>query len=152
VSGAVAWTRTGLHLTQGERFDVRATGQVNFIQTASPVGPDGATDPHPGVCVLPGPDHHAALIGRILGPSADTPFLVGSTFDGQANLSGELELGINDIGVDNNAGSFHPSICSTASAAPQQFLRGAVGHTLGTNHSRTKSSTSCASAPATEPA
>jgi hypothetical protein len=110
VSGAVAWTRTGLQLTQGERFDVRATGQVSFIQTAPPVGPDGATDPHPGVCVLPGPDHHAALIGRILGPSAGTPFLVGSTFDGHANLSGELELGINDIGVDNNGGAFHASI------------------------------------------
>jgi hypothetical protein len=110
VPGAVAWTRTGLYLTQGERFDVRATGQVSFIQTAPPVGPDGATDEHPGVCVLPGPDHHAALIGRILGPSPGTPFLVGSTFDGQANRSGELELGINDIGVDNNGGAFHASV------------------------------------------
>ena len=131
---------------------MRATGEVSFIQNAPPVGPDGASDKHPGVCVLPGPEHHAPLIGRILGPSPGTPFLGGSTFAGQANQSGELEPGINDIGVDNNAGSFHPSICSTASAAPQQFLRGAVGHTLGTNHSRTKSSTSCASAPATEPA
>src|SRR5689334_3008894 len=74
VSGAVAWTRTGLHLTQGERFDVRATGQVSFIQTAPPVWPDGATDPHPGVCVLPGPrpppstdrPHPRALRGHAL--------------------------------------------------------------------------------------
>lgn len=60
--------------------------------------------------MLPGPDHHAALIGHILGPSPGTPFLVGSTFDGQANQSGELDLGINDIGVDNNGGAFHASV------------------------------------------
>jgi hypothetical protein len=110
VPGTVAWTRTGLSLTQGQRFDVRATGQVSFIETAPPVGPDGATDKHPGVCVLPGPDHHAALIGRILGPSPGTPFLVGSNFHGEADQSGELELGINDIGVDNNGGAFQASV------------------------------------------
>jgi hypothetical protein len=110
VPGTAAWTRTGLSLTQGQRFDVRATGQVSFIPTAPPVGPDGATDQHPGVCVLPGPDHHGALIGRILGPSPGMPFLVGSTFDGQAGQSGELELGINDVGVDNNGGAFQASV------------------------------------------
>jgi hypothetical protein len=110
VPGTIAWTRTGLSLTQGQRFVVRATGQVSFSQTAPPVGPDGATDKHPGACVLPGPDHHAALIGRIRGPSPGTPFLVGSTFDGQADQSGELELGINDIGVDNNGGAFQASV------------------------------------------
>jgi hypothetical protein len=110
VPGTVAWTRTRLSVTQGQRFVVHATGQVSFVQTAPPVGPDGATDKHPGVCVLPGPDHHAALIGRILGPSPGTPFLVGSTFDGQADRSGQLELGINDIGVDNNGGAFQVSV------------------------------------------
>jgi hypothetical protein len=110
VPGTVAWTRTGLSVTQGQRFVVHATGQVSFIQTAPQVGPDGATDKHPGVCVLPGPDHHAALIGRIRGPSPGAPFLVGSTFDGQADQSGELELGINDTGVDNNGGAFQTSV------------------------------------------
>jgi hypothetical protein len=110
VPGTVAWTRTGLSLTQGQRFVAHASGQVSFIQTAPPVGPDGATDPHPGVCVLPGPDHHAALIGRIVGQSPGTPFLVGSTFDGPADQSGELELGINDKGVDNNAGALQVSV------------------------------------------
>src|SRR3954447_408047 len=38
VPGTVAWTRTGLSLRQGQRFDVHATGQVSFIQTAPPVG------------------------------------------------------------------------------------------------------------------
>jgi hypothetical protein len=106
----VAWTRTGLSVTQGRRFVVHATGHVSVIQTAPSVGPDGATDEHPGVCVLPGPDHHAALIGRILGPSPGEPFLVGSTFDGQADQNGQLELGMNDIGVGNNGGAFQATV------------------------------------------
>jgi hypothetical protein len=110
VPGTVAWTRTGLSLTQGQRFVVHATGQVGFIQAAPPVGPDGATDEHPGVCVLPGPDHHAALIGRIRGPSPGAPFLIGSAFDGRADRGGELELGINDTGVENNSGTFQASV------------------------------------------
>ena len=110
VSGNVAWTDTGLSLTQGQRLVVHATGQVGFAQGAPPVGPDGATDPHPGVCVLPGPDHHAALIARISGRTPGTPFLVGSTFDGPADRDGRLQLGINDVGVDNNAGAFQASV------------------------------------------
>jgi hypothetical protein len=110
VSGSVAWTDTGLSLTQGQRFVVQATGQVSFIEGAAPVGPDGATDPHPGANVLPGPDHHTALIARISDGAPGAPFLVGSTFDGPADRGGQLQLGINDAGVDNNAGAFEASI------------------------------------------
>jgi hypothetical protein len=60
------------------------------------------------VCVLPGPDHHAALIGRI--SASGTPFLVGSSFAGSADRSGELYLGINDIGVNNNGGAFAATV------------------------------------------
>jgi Protein kinase domain len=104
VPGTVSWTDTGVSLTAGERFVVHASGGVSFIQGAPPVGPDGDSVPHPGVCVLPGPDHHAGLIGRISVSGA--PFLVGSDFAGSADLSGELFLGINDIGVENNGGAF----------------------------------------------
>jgi hypothetical protein len=110
VSGSVAWTDTDLSLTQGQRFVVHATGQVRFAEGVPPVGPDGATDPHPGACVLPGPDHHSALIARISGRTPGAPFLVGSAFDGPADRSGQLQLGINDVGVDNNAGAFQAEI------------------------------------------
>jgi hypothetical protein len=110
VSGSVAWTDTGLSLTRGQRFVVHATGRVVFAKGAPPVGPDGATDPHPGVCVLPGPDHHAALIARISAPTPGAPFLVGSTFDGTADRDGQLQLGINDVGVDGNAGAFQAGV------------------------------------------
>jgi hypothetical protein len=110
VSGSVAWTDTGLSLAQGQRLVVRADGQVSSSEGVAPVGPDGATDLHPGVCVLPGPDHHAALIARISGGAPGPPFLVGSAFDGPADRAGQLQLGVNDIGVDNNAGAFSASI------------------------------------------
>lgn len=110
VDGTVAWTDTGVSLAQGQGFVVHATGQVSFIEGAAPVGPDGATDPHPGAGVLPGPDHHAALIARISDRAPGTPFLVGSTFEGRAERAGRLELGINDVGVENNGGAFQASI------------------------------------------
>jgi hypothetical protein len=110
VSGSVAWTDTGLSLTRGQRFVAHATGRVVFAKGVPPVGPDGATDPHPGVCVLPGPDHHAALIARISAPTPGAPFLVGSTFDGTADRDGQLQLGINDVGVDGNAGAFQAGV------------------------------------------
>jgi hypothetical protein len=108
VPGTVAWTGTGVSLTAGERFVVHAGGEVSYSHFHPPVGPDGDSTPHPGVCVLPGPDHHAGLIGRI--SVSGTPFLVGSHLTGSANRSGELYLGINDTGVDNNGGAFTATV------------------------------------------
>jgi serine/threonine protein kinase len=108
VPGTVSWTDTGVSLTARERFVVHASGKVSFIQGATPVGPDGDSQPHAGVCVLPGPDHHAGLIGRI--SVSGVPFLVGSNFAGSADRSGELFLGINDIGVGNNGGAFTATV------------------------------------------
>jgi hypothetical protein len=110
VPGTVAWTPTGIHVAEGQRLVVHATGQVGFIGGVPPVGPNGAADLHPGACVLPGPEHHAALIGRISGQTPGAPFLVGQDFDGPAGASGELQLGINDVGVDNNDGAFQATV------------------------------------------
>jgi hypothetical protein len=50
------------------------------------------------------------LIARITGRTPGAPFLVGSTFDATADGSGQLQLGINDVGVDDNAGAFRAEI------------------------------------------
>jgi hypothetical protein len=110
VPGSVSWTDSGVSLKQGQPFGVHATGQVSFVPGGPLVGPNGAADLHPGVCVLPGPTQHAGLIGRISSSTPGTPFLVGDNFTGVAYRSGQLVLGINDTGVDNNSGSFHVSI------------------------------------------
>lgn len=110
VPGSVAWTDSGGNLKQGQPFAVHATGQVSFIQNGPRVGPNGAVDLHPGVCVLPGATQHAGLIGRISATAAGPAFFVGEDFAGVADRGGELFLGINDTGVDNNSGAFHVSV------------------------------------------
>jgi len=110
VPGSVAWTDSGLSLKAGQPFTVHATGQVSFVPNGPLVGPNGASDLHPGVCVLPGATRHAGLIGRIGATAADPAFFVGENFTGVADRGGELYLGINDTGVDNNYGSFHISV------------------------------------------
>ena len=72
-------------------------------------GPNGADTPH-GNCVLPGSEHHAALIGRIVGITAGPPFLIGAALTTSARQTGLLLLGINDKEVDNNSGTFVANI------------------------------------------
>jgi hypothetical protein len=110
VPGTASWTPSGVTVTQGQRLVVQATGRVSYVDGGPLVGPDGAPDLHPGVCVLPGATHHGGLIGRIVGGTTGPPFLIGSTSDTVAAQSGELDLGVNDIGVDNNAGGFQVAV------------------------------------------
>jgi hypothetical protein len=60
--------------------------------------------------VLPGSANHSGLIGRINETEMGVPFLVGSNYAGVADRTGILILGINDTGVDNNAGAFTATI------------------------------------------
>lgn len=92
--------------SRGQHLTITAGGAISFIGGGPLVDPDGATDLHPGVCVLPGPDHHAALIGRIISVNPGPPFLVGQSYDQIVDRDGLLILGINDIGGDNNSGEF----------------------------------------------
>jgi len=111
VPASVAWTDSGLSLKAAQpSFAVHAAGQVRFSLNGPLVGPNGASDLHPGVCVLPGATRHAGLIGRIGATAAGPAFFVGEDFTGVADRAGELFLGINDTGVDNNSGSFHVSV------------------------------------------
>jgi len=110
VPASVAWTDSGLSLKAAQPFAVHAAGQVSFSLNGPLVGPNGASDLHPGVCVLPGATRHAGLIGRIGATAAGPAFFVGEDFTGVADRAGELFLGINDTGVDNNSGSFHVSV------------------------------------------
>jgi hypothetical protein len=81
---------SGLSLKAGQPFAVHATGQVSFIQNGPLVRPNGASDLHPGVCVLPGATRHAGLIGRIGATAAGPAFFVGENFTGVADRAGEL--------------------------------------------------------------
>jgi hypothetical protein len=103
VPGTAAWTDTGLKVTAGERINVTASGQI-AAGTGSNNGPDGINRTDLDVFTLVGGGHVGGLIGLVAGSGA--PFLVGSNYNGLATTAGELYLGINDTGVDNNSGQF----------------------------------------------
>ncbi len=67
-------------------------------------GPDGIDRADLDPFTLVGGGHCGGLIGLVSGSSA--PFLVGANYNGLAPTSGELYLGINDTGVENNSGQF----------------------------------------------
>jgi hypothetical protein len=107
VPGTVAWTDTGLKVTAGERVNITATGTVDNAP-GSPNGPDGVSNPALDIYSVVGTDHHAALIGLVAGSAG--PFLVGANYNNVAPATGELYLGINDVGVANNGGKFTASV------------------------------------------
>jgi hypothetical protein len=106
VPGTVAWTDTGIDVRSGDLLAIEASGEIQAGPDQPAIGPDGAHDPGLRVFNLPELQgaNHAALIGRI--GEAGSPFLVGPILKASADRDGRLFLGINDMGVDNNAGAF----------------------------------------------
>ncbi len=107
VPGTQALVDTGVVCRNGEVLDITATGAVRHDgSSASEVGPDG--NPNPAlrafnVAELPHANH-AALVGRLDGKSP--LFVVGRALRFTCPNAGVLFLGVNDAGVDNNAGKF----------------------------------------------
>ncbi|MGV1028496.1 MAG: CHAT domain-containing protein [Dermatophilaceae bacterium] len=110
VPGNQALVDAGVACSPGRALAITATGTVRHnTATASDVGPDGAPDPTLRQFNVPGLStaNHAALIGSL---DRTTPFVVGSALNLTCRKAGELFLGVNDVGVDNNAGAFVATI------------------------------------------
>jgi hypothetical protein len=101
VPSTIAWTVTGLSVTKGERINIAATGQITHA-AGQPCGPDGVSGNDQASII--GGGHQAGLIGLIGG--SDVPFFIGANYNDLAPATGTLYLGINDVGLDNNAGKF----------------------------------------------
>jgi hypothetical protein len=123
VPGTVQWTDTGIDARVGEHFTVTATGSVEHGGgSASPDGDQTLTNFGANIVNCVG---HASLIGRV-GALGDA-FFVGADNAFAATASDRLFLGINDTGVDNNAGGFaadvatdvrHTSVASRSLSVP----------------------------------
>jgi hypothetical protein len=103
VPGTVQWTDTGIDTQVGEHFGVTATGLVAH-GGGGEYGPDGdpaLTNFGANIVNCVG---HVALIGRV-GALGDA-FYLGSDTSFAATAADRLFLGVNDLGVDNNGGSF----------------------------------------------
>ncbi len=100
VPGEAAWTPTRVTLAAGQHFEIEADGVVQ-PRSGSANGPDGA--PGAGDNTRVATAAYGALIGRI---GTGAPFAVGSELSGTAQTAGDLALGVNDMHVDDNTGSF----------------------------------------------
>ncbi len=115
IPATAVWTGTGVQCAVGSVVDIGATGSVLLnVSKNEPVGPDGAERPDLRKFNVKGlPDaNHGALIGSIGG--TQPYFVVGSSLALTCPAAGELFLGINDAGVDNNGGAFEASITRQA--------------------------------------
>ena len=105
VSGRAVWTDTDIHVVAGQTVHITAADEVcmNAAKLQSCAGPEGWRQPsedynQPGFAFL----GHGALVGAL----GDTRFPVGRDLRFVAPATGVLRLGINDVDVDNNKGSY----------------------------------------------
>jgi hypothetical protein len=113
VSPVQAWTPTGLTVRKGEVLTFHTTGEVQLSADPSDVanaagsksGRRAATAPMPTAFV-------GALIGRI-GPNGQ-PFGIGNATSVPMPASGDLFLGLNDDGLEDNQGEFRVEITRAA--------------------------------------
>lgn len=119
VPGTQAWTDTHIDVDYGQHVRITATGMVqhNSSDPNSKVGPDGDArlDLRQFNVLVNGTPlvaNHAALIAKI---GDGDPFVIGAAHDFDVNARGRLFLGVNDLGVENNLGSFQASITVTTS-------------------------------------
>ncbi len=116
VPGTAAWVDSGVSVSAGQRFTLRAAGLVHPCTNLAlpnctfygPVGGAGiasAVDPDPeNVARYPLPNAQIpALVGRI---GEGAPFLVGAGGAFTAEANGVLKFQVNDSPLDNNAGAF----------------------------------------------
>ena len=105
VAGTKAWTDAGVACEPGKSVQLVASGTV-FLDPVNGVGPDGSTNATLRQFNLPGLSdaNHGALVASL---DAKAPFtVVGDSATYTCAAAGELFLGPNDSGVDNNHGEW----------------------------------------------
>ena len=105
VPGNTAWTDAGVACQPGKSIELNASGTVSHAPGAG-VGPDGDTNTSVRQFNLSGlPDaNHGALVASL--DAKAPPTVVGASATYQCRAAGELFLGPNDAGVDNNSGQW----------------------------------------------
>jgi len=128
-----AWVETGISLQAGEAVTVTGSGEIRLTQPKGwkpdqqlAVGPEGtflysddvAEDQFPIPSAAAGPAPCYCLIGRI---GDGPPFYIGRHKSWQADQSGTLKLGINDLDPSDNQGQFQVQITKPQRVQPVAF-------------------------------
>jgi hypothetical protein len=112
VSAKNAWTPTGLTVRRGEVLSFNTTGEIQLSGDANDVAISAGAKSQRYAANAPLPRAFAgALIARI-GNSA--PFPIGNQTTVTMPAAGQLFLGINDDGFEDNVGEFRVEITRTA--------------------------------------
>lgn len=107
ISATTLWVDTGITLSKGENFNIRASGQwSNGGDSPKYVGPNGFNITFPGTILESA--NLASLIGQVNGYM----FPVGQSYSGTSPASGKLLLSINDTpnNFSDNNGSLKVQI------------------------------------------
>lgn len=108
VSAKTAWTPTGITVRRGEVLTFNTTGEIQLSGDANDVAISAGSKAQRYAANAPLPRAFAgALIGRI---GNGAPFPIGNMTTVTMGASGQLFLGINDDGFDDNAGEFRVEI------------------------------------------
>jgi hypothetical protein len=111
VSPRQAWTSTGLTVRKGEVLTFNTTGEVQLSGDASDVAAPAGSKTGRRATGAPLPNELAgALIGRI---GSGQPFAIGNQTRIPMPAAGQLFLGVNDDGFDDNRGVFRVDIQRT---------------------------------------
>jgi hypothetical protein len=116
VPGDQAFTDTSIDVKAGDAIVIDATGTVAHSPAkGDTTGPDGDNRPDLNQFnVVTNTQSLGAGHGALLAKVGDgRPFVVGHHDEFTAGASGRLFLGINDTGVDNNAGQFNARVSVT---------------------------------------
>jgi hypothetical protein len=110
------WTPMGVTCATGDVLSIAMAGSASHDQTTSGiVGPTGLLDPHFHQFNVEGfADANTMTVIGSLGEDPATFFVVGAGATYVCPHDGELYLGVNDRGVQNNSGGFLASITRTA--------------------------------------
>lgn len=98
------WTDSGLDLRRGQRFRIIASGVVSCAPGAMN-GPEGGSELEGSVPLLIS-ERPCALIARI----GVQLFLAGQESSHTAFVDGRLYLGVNDVTIRDNNGSFEVNV------------------------------------------
>ena len=112
VAARQAWTSTGLSVRRGEVVNFNTTGEVQLSGDGGDLAGSAGSKAGRYAANAPLPRSFAgALIGRI-GNSA--PFAIGNQATITMPASGQLFLGVNDDGFEDNQGEFRVEITRTS--------------------------------------
>lgn len=125
VSPGNGWVDSGVELKAGDTVRVTATGELQYANAKQANGPEGLPRGFTDMLrAMPLNDAgRGALIGRIGTSEAARPFLLGVNGSHEAQVAGELFLGVNQSGQDEASGSFHVKVERTAATAPAKAAR-----------------------------